>query len=163
MVRTRTVVGLLRRCHRLCRWAIPFEDFCQNVLLNAVRHQASFRGQTEAEMAGWIKAIGNRCMIDALRRSRQEKLAPLPQDIASPEDNEDPVHFERLGWVMQVLKALPVEDQEILLRRYWQKQSWNDVAAAMNLSANTLSQKHLRLLVRLRALGESHFFLENVS
>ena len=157
LIRTGTIFAVLRRCHLPCRRLVSFEDFCQEVFLRAVRHQRSFRGQSDQEMAGWLRAIGNQNMVEHLRRSRQERLLPLRIDIAQP---EAPRNAERLAWLMQVLSRLPVEDRDLLLRRYWHRESWQEIGRELNVAPNTLTQRHLRLLQRLRSMDNAEFSSE---
>jgi RNA polymerase sigma factor (sigma-70 family) len=161
LVRAGSLVAMLRRCHRPCQRLLRFEDFYQDVLLQAVRHHASFRGQADAEIAAWLRAIGNQRMIDALRRSRKDKALPLPEQV--PQREAEPEQDERTLWLLEVMKTLEPPDRDLLISRYWEKRSWDEIGRLMGLEPNTLAQRHLRLLRRLRALARSHFLLEGVS
>jgi hypothetical protein len=95
-----------------------------------------------------------------VRQSLKHRLLPLRQDVVQP---DVPANLERIVWLTAVLALLPAEDRELLLRRYWKRESWKKIAADMHIRPNTLSQRHLRIMRKLRSLGESHFSSENLS
>ncbi len=143
----------LRRCHLPCRRLVAFEDFVQEVLLSGLRSALSFRGQSEAELAGWLQAIAQQRMIDVLRRSRREQRSPLPEewlDQRAGSPFEDAVKREQLAWLARALAALDGDDRELLLCHYWDGESFSDMARRQGMPPNTIIQRHRRLLEHLR-------------
>ena len=62
-------------------------DIVQSVLLKAHKNRANFRGQTEAELVGWLQTILKREVIEFWRRLHADKCDPacerqLQQDLA---------------------------------------------------------------------------------
>ena len=160
LILSRTIFATLRRCHRPCQRLLTFEDFCQDVFVRAVQHGEQFHGKTDAELAAWLRAIGNQRMVDALRRSAKERTVPLQIDVA---EDDTPTNVDRILWLMQVLNRLVPEDRDLLVRRYWKRESWKKISADLKIAPNTLAQRHLRLLRMLRAQGDAVFSKEKLS
>lgn len=145
--------ALLRRCHLPCRLLIGFEDFVQEVVLRGLRSGERFRGQSEAELAGWLQAIANQYMIDVLRASHRERRPPLPTewlDDRAASGLDEALRREQLAWLARVLAALDESDRELLLRHYWDRESFSDIARSLNCPPNTIIVRHRRLLELLR-------------
>jgi RNA polymerase sigma factor (sigma-70 family) len=152
---------MLRDSHRTCRWLIGFDDFCQAVLVRAMEHLDRFRGETQAELLGWLRAVG-RHLAAQLRRAANGRLGPAPlHDIAdrarisATEEAENTAEqATNAHWLAGELAALDLEDSELLQRHYWGRESFAAIALDLGLSPNTLTQRHGRLLQRLRATAQ---------
>jgi RNA polymerase sigma-70 factor, ECF subfamily len=100
-------------------------DLVQGTLLKALAKQDQFRGTTDAELWGWLKAILDRLAIDMRRGSRKEE-APGVQprshraDDSSPAASAEPVldesspsqkcsKSEQLALMLSELQNLPAE------------------------------------------------------
>lgn len=150
---------VLRACHRPCRRLISFDDFCQDVLVRAVQYQSSFRGQTTAELLGWVRAIGQQLLVTLLRRSARERWEPLPTELpdgrAVPPGEQAAAredYQEKTRWLARVLAELPTDERDLLIRHYYRSEKLADMAHDLGIPANTLAQRHARLLARLRRL-----------
>jgi RNA polymerase sigma factor (sigma-70 family) len=159
LVEQGTVARALFPCHLPCRRLVTLEDFCQEVLLRALKYAGSFQGQGDAELVGWLKAIGRKVMLTTLQRSRLQALAPLPAEVADPSPNspldllaEEEDRRRRLTWLLRVFAGLKPEEQELLRRHYYERQSFADIGRELGLAPNTLAQRHARLLQRLRRM-----------
>ena len=159
LVETGAFARVLFACHRPCRWLISFEDFCQEILVRSLEHQHSFRGQTTAELAGWVRAIGRQLMINLLRRSREQRQLSLQLELVDPQaipPSEQIAAAEdwnrKLSWLMQVLRELPTEERDLLIRHYYRRETFADIARQLGVPPNTIVQRHLRLLERLRRM-----------
>ncbi len=151
---------VLRPLHRPCRWVVDYADFRQEVLLRAMDRIASLRGRTPQEVGAWIKTIGRRRMVDYLRQSSREGpggagFLPDREPAADGDGEAEVLRREaELRWLAGVVEALPPEERELLDRRYRLGQSWEEISIALNISPNTLSQRHLRLIKRIRGARE---------
>jgi RNA polymerase sigma-70 factor, ECF subfamily len=66
-------------------------DIVQETLLKACRAREQFRGETEQELAAWLRAILNNTLANALRScSRQKRAAPL--GLSTPESDSSLAH-----------------------------------------------------------------------
>jgi RNA polymerase sigma factor (sigma-70 family) len=161
-VRQGTLAGLVRRYHYACRHWAPWDDYCQAILLRALEHQGQFHGTSAAELAGWLQAIARQLMIDHLRRSRRDQFGPLPEQLpgreASPVDSvlTAEAQAERTRLLASILAQLDDGERELLVRHYWRREKLTDLAREWGVSPNTLTNRHLRLLRRLRALHEKN-------
>jgi RNA polymerase sigma factor (sigma-70 family) len=159
LIQKRSIEPVLQGCHRPCQRLVGFEDFTQDVLLRAVQNQDSFRGQTEAELLAWLRAIATQLMVNQLRCSRQCQTAPLPPQLADPQApsadeqlaavEEQQQQTERL---VKLLATLTEAERDLLIRHHQGKEKLRDIAAELGIPANTLAQRHARLLNRLRQL-----------
>jgi RNA polymerase sigma factor (sigma-70 family) len=147
----------LRSSHRPCCRLVSFEDFCQDVVLRAVQQQKSFRGQSTAELAGWLRSIGQQLMVNTLRRSRHERHADLPAELSDPSvvppavqlgENEE--RSRQLTWLFRVLANLEPEERDLLLRHYYRREPFVEIARQLGVPPNTVVQRHARLLNRIR-------------
>lgn len=108
---------------------------------------------------------------EAARRSVDREV-PLPDQTSlelfrrlcgNPSKAERlPEHRELVRTVRQVLADLSDEDREILLMRYLEKLSNQEIGQVLDLESGTVSKRHGRALLRLqkllraRGLGESN-------
>jgi RNA polymerase sigma factor (sigma-70 family) len=152
-LRNGAIAGALRKTHRGCSRIIYFEDFFHEVMLRSLNRWSSFSGKSEGELVSWIKTIGQNLMIDLLRQSKNRHTMPLPPQIA---DNSQISPLETLSrsedalWLESVIDGLDKFDFQLLKMRYFDKMTWSEISKIVNVKNNTLIQRHLRLLEKLR-------------
>ena len=158
LVTSHATARALRCPHRSCRGLIKFKDFCQDVLLRAIKHHDAFRGKTTAELLGWLQAIG-RQLAAQLRRAPHPYLGQaLPPDLADRDRTlaaDEADHEEELAAnslvIARAIAALGPDDRSLMRRHYWGRESLADIAQDLGRSRNTVTQHHGRILRRLRA------------
>ena len=144
----RDYLRLLARVHldpRL-RGALDPSDVVQQTLLKAHENFAGFRGRTDAELRGWLRAIlaqqlaliarkrGRRPgRVHSLEASLEQSSARLESLLASEEasPSADAMHAERLVELATALAALPVDQRTALELRYLQGLPVSAVAERM--------------------------------
>jgi RNA polymerase sigma factor (sigma-70 family) len=149
----------LRQSYRSCHWLVDFDDFCQRVLLHAIEHFNTFRGQTTEELLSWLRALG-RQLAAQLRRAAHASLAqallPDVADRVRTSAAEEVVQAAERAtdarWLARAIAALDLEDSGLLQRHYWGRESLAAIALDLGLLPNTVTQRHGRLLQRLRAV-----------
>lgn len=161
VVESGALAAVLRPVHLPCQGLLPFDDFCQGVLVRAVEQGATFRGQSVAEFLGWLRALGKQQLVTLLRKSRlrhQQALADDMPDLRRPSVAEDVAERderqEKTQWLATALAALEEDERELLLRHYFHEESLADIGRSLGLAPNTLAQRHVRLLKRLRSMRE---------
>lgn len=89
------------------------EELTQETFYQALRHWASFRGQSSP--ATWLCAIAKRLYLTSLRR----KSAPLPEDAAAPEPDpaEALVQSDRQMAAHRLLHGLAEPYKEVFTLR----------------------------------------------
>jgi RNA polymerase sigma-70 factor (ECF subfamily) len=148
-------------------------DIVQETLLKA--HQAfdQFRGQTEAELLGWLRSILANTMADAVRKfhrqmggvevsleaSLQQSSARLENwlgsEVGSPEQQAQ--RQEELLRLAEALAKLPEDQRRAVELRYLQGFSVNEVGEHLGRSRPAVVGLLQRGLKKLRAeLGAEH-------
>jgi hypothetical protein len=138
--------GGLLNVHRPCRKLIDFSDFMNESIKRALMKSQKFNGHTEGELVAWIKIIGQNLMLDMLRRSKVRRTVPLPiqlQDSSAISPEESLSQIEDLAW---------------LDRAMVHNATWVEISSHLNIPHNTLAQRHVRLLKKLRTLREGKPF-----
>lgn len=141
------------------------EDAAQEVFLKAYTGLSSFRG--DSRLSVWLYRITNNVCIDILRRRRetvslsQENEEGEPLELELPDERFDPAALaerrdlrEHIG---KALNALPPEAREILLLRELGGQSYEEIAATMDLDLGTVKSRIFRARKKLCALLEGNF------
>lgn len=154
LLRSGSVDSLLHSRHLPCRHLIGFDDFRQEVFLRALRYAMSFRGSSLAELAAWLQSIAGNVMLDCLRKAQTKTVIQRSEDVLEEAKvtATRSVSADLADWLTDVVEGLDDEDKEILHRRYRMRQRWQEIAEALNMKPNTLAQKHLRIIQRLRSL-----------
>jgi RNA polymerase sigma-70 factor, ECF subfamily len=131
--------------HRL-RGALDPSDIVQQTLLKAHENLASFRGRTDAELRGWLRAIlaqqlaliarkrGRRPVrIHSLEASLEQSSARLESLLASEDTSpsQDAMHAERLVELAMAMDSLPEDQRTAVELRYLQGLSVSAVAERM--------------------------------
>jgi RNA polymerase sigma factor (sigma-70 family) len=76
----------------------------------------------------------------------------VPERRDPVEDEREAERANRIAWLVQVLSRLDDEERELLVRHYFHGEKFSDMARALRIPANTLIQRHVRLLRRLREM-----------
>jgi RNA polymerase sigma-70 factor (ECF subfamily) len=147
-------------------------DVVQQTLLKAHENLNQFRGQSEAELATWLRKILTNTLIDALRRCRARSPeaglersleraveqssvrleAWLAADCSSP--SEQAVHHEQLRQLSEALNQLPADQQLALELKHLQGCSVEDISLQMGRSKSAVGGLLRRGMKRLRELME---------
>jgi RNA polymerase sigma-70 factor, ECF subfamily len=149
-------------------------DLVQDTFLEAHRRLRSFRGTTEAEFSGWLRAIlagliANhvRHYLGAKRRDARLERAwvleredasdaidrGVPADIASP--SKQAVARESTARLARALDRLPAHYRHVILLRHFDGLPFAEVAARMERSVESVEKLWVRALAQLRqVLGE---------
>ncbi len=141
------------------------EDAAQEAFLKAYTGLNSFRG--DSKLSVWLYRITSNVCTDMLRRRRetvslsQENDEGEPLELELPAERFDPVTLtERKDLREQIgaaLNALPSEAREILLLRELGGESYDEIAAALDLDLGTVKSRIFRARKKLCALLEGNF------
>lgn len=130
------------------------EDVFQEVFARAYEHLGTLRD--DEAIRPWLGQLTRRLAVDRLRAGAREQ--PGGEALEQIEGRAD-AELERLELALGVRAAmatLPEHCQEILDRFFAREQSYQEIAAALQIPMGTIASRISRCLAKLReALGES--------
>ena len=152
--------GVRRLVHRLLGWpktAVDVDDIVQEVLLLAWRHRHRFRG--DAAWGTWLVHIGiNTTRNHQRRRALWRRLFVEPSGHPHDESTEPMAPAagvdldEKLAPVRAAMADLKHRDRELLVLRYLEQRSIEEIAVDLGLSRNAVDVRLSRARQRLREL-----------
>lgn len=148
---SRYVYAIVVQAYRLS--AHDAEDVFQEVFARAYEHLATLR--SDDSIRPWLGQLTRRLAIDRLRASSREQ--PGTDALEQVEGRAD-AELERIELALAVRAAmatLPEHCNEILDRFFAREQSYQEIAAALEIPMGTIASRISRCLAKLRAeLGE---------
>lgn len=170
--RYRPYLGLLarRQFDDRLRDKLDPSDIVQQTIAEAFERQDQFHGQTDAEMAGWLRQILAHNMADVLRRfgaakrdiARERSLdAAMEQSSVRLGDwlgnvasspSQKAVRHENAVQLANALDQLPETQREAVVLRHWHGLSLNQIAETLDRTPAATAGLLKRGLKRLREL-----------
>lgn len=148
--------ALYNQAYRMLGDAHEAEDAVQEVFLRAFRRLDSY--DPERRFITWLLTIGSNYCIDRIRRRRHTWLTLddvafwLPSTEAGPERSA--LRTERRDMVQRALQTLPEGYRSVTVLRYWHDLSYQEIAAALDLTEPTVKTRlHRARKMLLDALG----------
>ena len=152
------------------RAKVDASDLAQQTLVQAFQARDQFRGETDAELAAWLRRILARNLAHALRdhgrarrdvgreRSLEQALAASSARLAAggPSPSEQAAFNERALQLADALARLPEAQREALVLEHWQGWSLEEIGRHMGRSRAAVAGLIKRGVARLRELlGET--------
>jgi RNA polymerase sigma-70 factor (ECF subfamily) len=148
-------------------------DMVQETFLEAARHFKQFRGETEPELAAWLRQILAGCLAHLVRRycGTQARDIRLERDLGDEIDQSSQAidrglvaqqsspsqrasRREQAVLLADALDLLPADYREVIILRYLEGLTFPEVADRMRRSLDSVEKLWVRALPRLRrALG----------
>jgi RNA polymerase sigma-70 factor, ECF subfamily len=146
-------------------------DLVQQTLLEAVGNFEAFRGKTDAELRAWLRRLLLHNVVDFTRQyrdaekrevSRECQLGPgtsssevAPQVVDSgPSPSALAAKSEEAQAIQRAVEKLPDDYRRIIVLRYQDERSFEEIGRSMNLSANAARKLWARAIKRLRQESE---------
>lgn len=170
----RPYLSLLARLkmQRQIQAKVDDSDVVQETVAAALRDFAQFRGETEPQLAAWLRRIlahtGLNLRQHYLRKRRDVRLEKrLVDDLeqssctiggaliandSSPSEKE--MRRERAVQLAQMLSQLPGDYREVLILRDLEGRKLSEVAEAMGRSVDSVQKLWTRAIVHLRQMIE---------
>jgi RNA polymerase sigma-70 factor (ECF subfamily) len=130
-------------CRKLLGSAADAEDVAQTVFVRAFRELPRFRGDSAVKT--WLYRIAVNESLGALRR-RRSATEPLDECLAAGCQGQGcygEVIVERLA-VQAALATLSPDQRTILVLRFWEGLSYEEIAAVMRISLSAVKMRLLR-------------------
>jgi RNA polymerase sigma-70 factor (ECF subfamily) len=170
--RFRNYLQVLARLHLDPRLKGKLEpsDVVQQTLLQAYQGLAQFRGQSDGELAAWLRQILARCLANVLRDfTRGKRDIGLERDLQAAVDSssarlqawlaadqsspsQQAQRQEEAIRLAEALAQLPDAQREALVLHYWQGWSLAEIGARLERSPSAVAGLLKRGLQRLREL-----------
>jgi RNA polymerase sigma-70 factor (ECF subfamily) len=149
-------------------------DLVQETLLKAHQYFGQFRGQTEAELAAWLRQILARNLTDLVRRFRKADARQVTRERSLDEmlaESSDALNHILAGHgnspsqsaerremsvvLADALADLSADSREVIVLRSIEERDWEEVAQRMGRSQGAVRLLWARALKRLRPLIEA--------
>ncbi len=125
------------------------EEVVSDVFLAAWNHASDLKTD---HVKGWLAAVARNRAINKLRQTG--KTLPLDDNVIDIPSSDDPTeyveHMEEAKLVRQAVDAMPAEEREIFLRRYYYAQSIKEISDSMALNESTVKTKLRRGQIKLK-------------
>ena len=130
------------------------EDLVQEVFVRLASKRASFRGQSS--FRSFIFGVARMVLLEHLRakKNKAERFDPLEHSVADLEGGRMSslmASGESKRLVLDALRELPFNDQEILELYYWQKLTAGEIAQMQALPERTVRSRVRAALKRASA------------
>jgi RNA polymerase sigma-70 factor (ECF subfamily) len=157
----RTALGLMRGREDQAA------DVAQEVLISAFRHFSKFRGQSR--FGTWLYRITvnlakNRYVVENRERARYTSLEEQtrPDDDRKPRDFRDPgldardaaAGREQVALLLERLGQLEPEWREVIVLRFFEELSYEEIAESLNLPLGTVKSRINRARQALREIAQ---------
>jgi len=167
----RAYLGLLARVQigRRLQGKINASDLVQETFLKAHEHFADFRGESERELASWLRRILSRRLANLVHRhyGTQRRNVALERQLVAELDKSShvldqglvarqnsPSHQatrrEQAVLLADALDRLPAAYREVLILRHLEGLTFPEVAQRLNRSVGSVEKLWVRGLTRLR-------------
>lgn len=134
-------------------------DLVQETFVEAHRDFARFRGQSEGELLSWLRQLLLNNLRDfsrryhgAGKRERDREVSLDAEDLKllfhsdSSSPSEKVIRREKVDIVRQALRQLPEDHRRVLLLRYQEGLSFEEIGTRMDRSANAARKLWLRAI-----------------
>ncbi len=127
------------------------EDLCEDVFVK-IYSKIDTYDDSKASISTWIYTMTSNTVIDFYRTNHVH--SEIPEDLAEEKSliEDDFLNNESLELLAKALKALPQEQMDIIVLRYYKGLSLQEVATRMNLSYGVTKLRHREALGRLKDL-----------
>jgi RNA polymerase sigma-70 factor (ECF subfamily) len=141
-------------------------DLVQEVMIDALRDFGHFRGDSEEELLAWLRRLLLNNLADFARLYRETSKRQLAREVSLTGDSSagggpDPADtdpspsglaagHEEAEVVRAALATLPEDYRQVLLLRYQEELSFEEIGRLLNLTANAARKLWARAAKRLQ-------------
>jgi RNA polymerase sigma-70 factor (ECF subfamily) len=142
-------------------------DLVQDTLLEAFRDFDKFRGESEDELVAWLRRLLLNNVADFARQYRATDKRRLDREVApggesssapggrlvaaGPSPSSAAAAVEQAVAVLRVLDRLPEEYRQVIVLRYQDERSFDEIGGELGLTANAARKLLVRAIERVQA------------
>ena len=143
---------VFRLALRMCGNEADADEVAQEAFLSAWKGLPNFRG--ESRFSTWLYQLTTHAAIDLLRREKRQAAAEDIDGITAADDAPSPQQqaerAETRREVRAALMQLPEEYRQVLLLRFMQELSYEEIGQALKLPAGTVKSRLNRAKAQLK-------------
>lgn len=130
------------------------EECVSDIFFEVFRHKDRIN-LNKGSIKGFLAVISKRKAIDLYRKYKNENNIKIPIDTVDISDDCDDVSTsvsidERNNILLNTIKSLGEPDSEIVIRKYYFRQSSKDISKILGIKANTIDKKASRCISKLK-------------
>jgi len=142
-------------------------DLVQETLIDAVRDFGKFQGQTEDEFKAWLRRLLVNNLVDFTRLYRQTGKRDVGREVglesekpsedmrgaptaAGPTPSSEAIRDEEVNAVRKALDQLSEDYRRVIILRYEEERTFEEIGQLMNLSPNAARKLWVRAFKRLQ-------------
>lgn len=149
-------------CHRMTGAHQAADDLSQETFVKAYMSLSSFKDGMN--FFSWLRKIAVNNNLNYLKANKREELLGdkenlIPEDASStdhelPQDKFQKKRIEQK--LKEALNALPVEQRIVFILRYYENQSYKDIAKILGLRVGTVMSRLSRARKKLKTLLDDY-------
>lgn len=145
---------VFRLALRMCGNETDADEVAQEAFLSAWKGLPNFRG--ESRFSTWLYQLTTHAAIDLLRREKRQAAAedidgiPIVDDGPSPQQQAERAETRRE--IQSALMQLPEEYRQVLVLRFMQELSYEEIGQALKLPAGTVKSRLNRAKAQLKGV-----------
>ena len=143
------------------------DDIFQETFVKAIMTLKQGRYAETGKFSAWITRIAHNLIIDYYRQEKSENLVSTTTDEDAADvlnrkelcdsNIEDFLIDEQIQCdVRRIIEALPENQREVLMMRYYKDMSFNEIAEATNVSINTALGRMRYAIINMRRIADEH-------
>lgn len=141
------------------------DDLFQETFVKAITTIKQGRYSESGKFSAWISRIAHNLIIDYYRQEKSENLVSSDDDCVdvlnrkelSDTNVEDLMVCEQIHEdVRRIVDALPENQREVLLMRYYRDMSFKEIAEATKVSINTALGRMRYAIINMRRIADEN-------
>ncbi len=141
------------------------DDIFQETFVKAISTIKQGRYAESGKFSAWISRIAHNLIIDYYRQEKSENLVSADDDVAdvfnrrelSDVNIEDTMVCEQIHEdVRRIIEALPENQREVLMMRYYRDMSFKEIAEVTKVSINTALGRMRYAILNMRRIAEDN-------
>ena len=143
---------VFRLALRMCGNEADADEVAQEAFLSAWKGLPNFRG--ESRFSTWLYQLTTHAAIDLMRREKRQAAAEDIDEITTADDGPSPQQqverAETRREVRSALMQLPEEYRQVLVLRFMQELSYEEIGRALKLPVGTVKSRLNRAKAQLK-------------